>query len=271
MILVTGASGQLARRIITHLHAAGADVTEGSRSPASGGRTLDFDSPAALDLTGVETLVLVSAGYAEDDVVLARHSAVLEAARRDGVGHVLYTSLVGAGDHLGFALAHRATERALRRSGLDWTIMRNGLYAELVGALLLWDEGGLQSPFGDGHVAAPTRDDLALAAARVAAAPGRHAGSVYELTGPPFTVGDIARELDAPVQDLPLGEYRRRLLASPALLPFEPPMLASIATSVRHGFLADHGSDLTGLLGRDPHPGVEAAAAAAWLQSPQPA
>lgn len=47
-----------------------------------------------------------------------------------------------------------------------------------------------------------------------------------------------------------LGEYRARLLADHTLLPFQPPMLASIATSVRHGFLGAGGPDLVRLLGR---------------------
>ncbi len=168
MILITGAGGQLARRIVAHLRTAGAQVVPGSRNPAEGGRRLDFDLPETIDLTDVSTLVLVSAGYAEDDIVTQRHASVIEAARRHGVKHVVYTSLVGAGDHLAFALAHRATERLLRDSGLSWTILRNGLYAELIGGLLAWEQGVLVSPFNNGRVAAPTREDLAVAAARVA-------------------------------------------------------------------------------------------------------
>ncbi|WP_353950552.1 NmrA family transcriptional regulator [Knoellia sp. S7-12] len=268
MILVTGASGQLASRIITHLRTAGADVVEGSRSPATGGRAMDFDAPATIDMRGVDTLVLVSAGYAEDDVVVRRHSAVLDAARRDGVGHVVYTSLVGAGDHLGFALAHRATEELLHRSGLGRTVMRNGLYAELVGALLTWDGGLLESPFAQGRVAAPTRDDLAKATARVAVDPAGHDAVTYELTGPAFTVAEVAHRLEAPVRELPLGKYREGLLAASGLLPFQAPMLASIASTIRHGFLADHGPDLAGLLGRAPDSGVESAVEAALAARP---
>ncbi|RZU61257.1 NAD(P)H-binding protein [Zhihengliuella halotolerans] len=268
MILVTGASGQLASRIVTHLHALGADAVGGSRSPDEHDRALDFDVPATLDLTGVDTLVLVSAGYAEDDVVVHRHSTVLEAARRDGVGHVVYTSLVGAGDHLAFALAHRATERLLRNSGMRWTILRNGLYAELVGALLSWEEAHLVSPFGAGSIAAPTRDDLALAAALVAADPPGHVSRVHELTGPPFAVLDIANELAAPVQELSLDEYRRGLLDTPGMQPFQPPMLTSIASSIRHNMLAGHHPDLADILGHEPGNGLEAAAASAISTRP---
>lgn len=263
MILVTGASGQLAGRIVAGLLANSADVTPASRTPVPGGRALDFDDVRTLDLSDVDTLVLVSAGYAEDDVVVRRHAAALAAARRDGVRHVIYTSLVGAGDHLGFALAHRATERLVMDSDLDWTILRNGLYAELVGALLWWDGAAITSPFDAGLVAAPTRGDLAAAAVAVAADPVRHAGKTYELTGPTFTAPDIAAALDAPVRDVSLGDYRARLLQTPGLLAFQPPMLVSIATAIRHGFLGESRPDLAELLGRAPHDGLEAAADAA--------
>ncbi|QYN36513.1 hypothetical protein K1T35_04130 [Pseudonocardia sp. DSM 110487] len=36
----------------------------------------------------------------------------------------------------------------------------------------------------------------------------------------------------------------------PELLPFQPPMLVSIATGIRHGFLDGTGPDLADILGR---------------------
>src|SRR5690606_19126065 len=126
---------------------------------------------------------------------VARHRAVIDAARRAGVGHVVYTSLTTAGDHLGFALAHRATERLLRDSGLGWTTLRNGLYAELFGALLAWTADGLESAFGDGALAAVARADLASAAAAVAGDARAHDGKTYDLVGEPVTAADVAAEL----------------------------------------------------------------------------
>lgn len=266
MILVTGANGNLGSATLAALRAQGAIATGGSRNPGDGMRRLDFDDRAGLDLAGVSTLVLVSAGYAEDDEVVERHAAVLDAAARDGVRHVIYTSLTGAGDHLGFALAHRATERLVRACGLPWTILRNGLYAELVGGLLMWADDGTESAFGAGAVAAVARADLAEAAATVAADPARHSGRVYELTGTPITTADVADRLGVPHRTIGLGEYRRRLLDDvPGLLPFQPPMLVSIATAVRHGFLDGASPDLAELLGRpvsDPLATAVAAAAA---------
>ncbi|MFJ9694021.1 NAD(P)H-binding protein [Kitasatospora sp. NPDC101183] len=265
MILVTGTGGHLGSATLAALRSAGTPATGGSRTPGEGGRRLDFDDPASLDLTGVSTLVLVSAGVGEDDQVIARHAAVLDAAVRDGVGHLVYTSLTTAGDHLAFALAHRATERLVRASGLPWTILRNGLYAELFGGLLTWAGEALESPFGEGALAAVARADLAEAAAAVATDPGPHAGRVYDLVGAPVTAGQVAARLGVPHRTIGLAEHRRRLAQAPGLLPFQPPMAASIATAVRHGFLAAPAPDLAALLGRparDPLPLAVAAAAA---------
>ena len=174
MILVTGASGRLASGVIGRLRERGADVVGGSRTPGDRMRRMDFDRPGELDFRGTDTLVLVSAGRGEDDVVIGRHTAAVAAARRDGVGHIVYTSVTTAGDHLVHAVSHRATERAIRESGLAWTILRNGMYAEAFAMLLNWGEdGALESPYGSGALAAAARDDLAEAAAVVAADPAR--------------------------------------------------------------------------------------------------
>ncbi|GAA2483610.1 NAD(P)H-binding protein [Streptomyces longisporus] len=250
MIMVTGANGQLASLTLRELTERHMPALGGTRSPAEGQRRLDFDDPASLDLTGVSTLVLVSAGYAEDDQVITRHQAAVDAAVRDGVNHVVYTSLTGDGDHLGFALAHRATEQLIKVSGLGWTILRNGLYAELFGALLTWTADGVESAFADGELAAVARADLAAAAAVVASNPIPHAGKTYDLVGEPISAADIAESLGVAHRTIGLGEYRAQLLANGALLPFQPPMLASIATSVRHGFLSTTSPDLAQLLGR---------------------
>ncbi|WGW12019.1 NAD(P)H-binding protein [Saxibacter everestensis] len=249
MIMVTGANGQLASLTLEELNSRGVAVVGGSRAPEGGLRHLDFDDHASLNFQGISTLVLISAGYAEDDQVIARHRAVVDAAVRDGVIHIIYTSLTGAGDHVGFALAHRATERLIQASGLEWTILRNGLYAELFGALLSWTPDGLASAFGTGALSAVARADLAAAAAVVAATPASHAGRTYELVGDPMSADDVAAQLGVSHRTISLSEYRSRLLADNTLQPFQPPMLASIATGIRHGFLDNHSPDLANLLG----------------------
>ncbi|MFE3433948.1 hypothetical protein ACFXOV_29400, partial [Streptomyces sp. NPDC059171] len=80
--------------------------------------------------------------------------------------------------------------------------------------------------------------------------PGAHTGRTYELVGEPIAADDVAGRLAVPHRTIGLDVYRARLLSDPALLPFQPPMVASIATGVRHGFLGGTGPDLARLLGR---------------------
>lgn len=63
--------------------------------------------------------------------------------------------------------------------------------------------------------------------------------------------------------------HRDELLASDGLLPFQPPMLTSIATSVRHGFLSASGPDLTALLARPALDPLVLAAATAAASRPR--
>lgn len=254
MILVTGASGELGHAIVERLVDDGQPVIAGTRRPAADSeqRHVDFDEPGSLDFTGFATVVMVSAGYAEDDVVIARHENVVAAAERDGVQHLIYTSVATDGGHLGFALAHRWTERRIQGSTLRWTILRNGLYAELFGSLLTPSEGVITASFGSGAVAAVTRADLAEAAANVASAPDRHINRVYDLVGSrAITAGQIATAAGLVYEPASLDSCRAALDES-GLLPFQPAMLLSIYSSVAHGFLSRTTTDLGEILGRSP-------------------
>lgn len=260
MILVTGASGQLGHAILTHLAAAGMQPVGGTRHPKPGGaagfnhRLIDFDEPDTLDFSGVDTLVVVSAGTAEDDVVIVRHDRVIAAAERDGVGHVIYTSLTTAGDHLGFALVHRWTENRIRSGSVPWTILRNGLYAELISHLLTPKAGVITAPFGDGSVAAVARDDLALAAANVATTPNEHVGKIYDLVGSTsVTAAQVATQLGVQYQPVSLNDLRSSL-NNAGLQPFQPPMLVSIHSAIAGSFLGATNQQLETLIGREPQP-----------------
>ncbi|MFJ9826593.1 NAD(P)H-binding protein [Streptomyces sp. NPDC101160] len=264
MLLVTGVSGALGSLVAERL-AGRDDVVLGTRAGLPGTRLVDFDDPATLPdaFAGVDTLLLISAGYGEDDVVVARHEAAISAAERAAVRHVVYTSLSGDGDHLTYALAHRWTERRLRRSGLDWTILRNGLYAEF----LTWiaapgADHRITGPLGDGRLAVVARADLADIAASVATDPAPHAGRVYELVGERALGGaELAAALGAPYtyEPVTLAEARAAIAESGAR-PFQVPMLASTYAAIAFGFLDGSGvrSDLRELLGgREPRDGLE--------------
>ncbi|MFF9196772.1 NAD(P)H-binding protein [Streptomyces sp. NPDC014779] len=256
MLLVTGVSGALGSLVAERLSGR-EDVVLGTRAGLPGTRHVDFDDPATLPgaFAGVDTLLLISAGYGEDDVVIARHEAALSAAEAAGVRHVVYTSLSGDGDHVTYALAHRWTERRLRRSSMEWTVLRNGLYAEFLTWIAAPDaENRITGPLGDGRLAVVARADLADIAVAVATDPAPHAGRVYELVGErPLGGADLAAALGATYAPTTLAETRAAIAASGAQ-PFQVPMLASTYSAIAYGFMDGTAvkSDLRTLLGREP-------------------
>ncbi|MEU9112164.1 NAD(P)H-binding protein [Streptomyces sp. NPDC048483] len=262
MILVTGATGALGQLVAEKL-AARDDVVLGTRTPRSTAeRRVDFDDPASLDFTGVDTLLLISAGYGEDDVVIARHEAAISAAEKARVRHLVYTSLSGDGDHLPYALAHRWTERRIHHSSLEGTILRNGLYAEFLAAIAApAPDGTIAAPLGDGRLAAVAREDLAEVAARVVAAPEQHAGRTYELVGEkPLGGAELAAATGGSYEPGSLARTREAIIAAGAALPFQVPMLVGTYSAIAAGFLdgthIGHNA-LPELLGREPRSALE--------------
>lgn len=203
MILVTGANGQLGRRIVDHLaarlvtHPDAPELAVGVREPGKAQdlagrgitvRAADFDRPDALAaaFAGVERLVLVSTDGPKD-MRIGQHRNAIRAAQAAGVRHIVYTSFLDADatSPSEFAQVHAVTEADLRATGLGLTILRNTLYADFLpmtfgGAL---ETGVLHLPTGTGRASYLSRDELAEAAAAAALAP-RPAQEIYELTGP---------------------------------------------------------------------------------------
>ncbi|MGH3736108.1 MAG: NmrA family NAD(P)-binding protein [Micromonosporaceae bacterium] len=281
MILVTGTSGALGRLVHQRLGAGGTDVVAGTRTPRhASAREIDFDRPHTLTsgFAGVDVLVFISAGYAEDDVVLARHGAVVDAATGAGVRHLIYTSLAGSADRLTIAVPHRWTEARLANAPYDVTILRNGLYAELAAGLATAAaesaaaSGVFSAPWGDGRMSLVAREDLAEVAARVAAesatdlAAGRrsrHAGRTYELEGVTAISGaDLAAILSdvhtTSVRYHPgsLGATRAELAAN-GLEPYQVGHTISMFSNLNAGQLKAAHSDLPALLDGPPRPAID--------------
>lgn len=282
MILVTGASGALGGLILDRLTAIpGLEVVAGTRA-AEGTATvrIDFDEPGTLDhgFAGVDLLVFISAGYAEDDVVLNRHGAVIQAAAKAGIQHVIYTSLAGSGDQLTIALPHRWTEARLAGAPFDVTILRNGLYAEIPAGLALASAdatvttGVFAAPWGNGRMSVVAREDLADVAARIAievradltaGGPSPHAGRTYELEGVTAIGGsDIAATLAETLgrsiryEPASLGDTRTAL-TSGGLQPYQVDHTISMFSNINAGLLERRDSDLPALLEAPPRPALD--------------
>jgi NAD(P)H dehydrogenase (quinone) len=185
MIFVSGANGQLASAVISTILASGrgGSLTVGTRdvnSPfarelADQGvkvRHADFRDPELMQraLQDVEKALFIPT-YDTNDVRLQQNLNALEAARRAGVHHVVYPSFLNAEssrvEHS--RLVHFPTEQAIRASGLDFTILRHALYADiLVGDLqATLATGKLRRPGGKSRCAYVARADLGVSAAQI--------------------------------------------------------------------------------------------------------
>ena len=198
-LLVTGASGNLGKAIVAELRRLGAKkVIAATRTPgkhqelaalAVEEREADFDRPETLQTAfqGVERLLLVSTDSLHaPDVRIKQHRAAIQAALSAGVEHVVYTSLPNAHPTEGPSIPddHFWTEVALFESGLDWTILRNNLYAEVIlrFAQFALKTGKLVSATNLQGRSYVTREDCArTAAAALLNASGK---AIYDVTGP---------------------------------------------------------------------------------------
>jgi NAD(P)H dehydrogenase (quinone) len=192
MIVISGATGRLGGRIARKLADAGVSqrllVRDPARAPELPGTELavaeygDPDSVRAA-LAGADTVLMVSASESPDRV--DRHRAFADAAAAAGIGHLVYTSFVGAAPDSTFTLArdHWATEEHIKAVGLTHTFLRDNLYADFL-PFMVGDDGVIRGPGGDGRAAMVAQDDIADAAVAVLLDPAAHAGRTYDLTGP---------------------------------------------------------------------------------------
>ena len=128
---------------------------------------------------------------------LDQHCDFVDAALEAGVRHLVYVSFVGAAQDAVFTLArdHFATEEYIRASGLDFTFLRDNLYADFLPGLVGAD-GAIRGPAGAGRVAVVAQHDIARTAVAILRDPAPHAGATYELTGPEaLSLDEVARAL----------------------------------------------------------------------------
>ncbi|MBM2622875.1 SDR family oxidoreductase [Actinoplanes sp. LDG1-06] len=189
LIVVSGAGGRLGRRVVERMSGPlRMLVRNAGRAPEKAGAEVavaEYRDGAAVTkaLTGAETVLMVSAAETPDRV--DEHRSFVDAAVMAGVGHLVYTSFVGASPDATFTLArdHWATEQHIRDSGLAFTFLRDNLYADFM-RFLVGEDGVIRGPAGDGRAAVVAQDDIADVITTVLREPGAHAGRTYDLTGP---------------------------------------------------------------------------------------
>ncbi|WP_232677189.1 SDR family oxidoreductase [Nocardioides sp. R-C-SC26] len=200
-LAVTGSTGAIGGLVARGLAAAGVHqrllVRDAARAPQLEGADVveaAYGDTAAAHraLEGVSVLFMVSASESADRV--KQHVGFVDAAAAAGVGHIVYTSFVGAAPDAVFTLArdHFATEERIRASGMAYTLLRDNLYLDFLPSLA-GEDGVIRGPAGSGRVAAVARADVGRCAAAVLLDPAAHRDAAYELTGPEaLSMADVA-------------------------------------------------------------------------------
>jgi len=215
LVLVLGGTGKVGRRIVARLTARQVPVRIGARSAAP---AFDWNAPATWPgvLNGVQNVFI---SYAPDLAVPGASQAVAEftaQAAAQGVARVVLLS--GRGEP-----EAEAAERLVQDGPLPWTILRCSWFAQN------FSEDFLLDPILAGEVALPVDgatepfldcDDIAEVATE-ALLDDRHAGQVYELTGPRLltfgdAIGEIARAAERPIRftTIPPEEFAAGLAAA---------------------------------------------------------
>jgi uncharacterized protein YbjT (DUF2867 family) len=195
VILVTGATGNVGRQVVSQLLSAGARVRALTRNPDSADLPQevevvrgDMSAPETLDgrrLEGVEAVFLVWRSMGVDAAPFV--NAVAKRARR-----IVFLSSAAVRDDVGkqtnpIGQAHADIERLIENSGLEWTHLRPGGFATnarwwwgpqiRVGDVVRW-------PYGDAAWAPIDERDIAAVAVRALTEKGqKYIGGKYYLTG----------------------------------------------------------------------------------------
>ncbi len=251
MILVTGATGTVGSEVVRRLLAARQPVRAlarpGSAAPKlSNGAEVavgDAGRPETLDaaLRGVERMYLL---LPMTPPLRQWDAAIIAAAQRAGVAHVVKHSNMGAQDEAGTTMQrwHRAGEMLIEESGMAWTFIRpSGYMTNALGwAGMIKSQGAVYAPGGDGRLAVVDPRDIAAVAVAALTEPG-HEGRAYDVTGPEALsaadqVKTISDEIGKPITyiDIPESAAREQMISTG--MPAEiAAALTEFMTAVRAG------------------------------------
>lgn len=188
-ILVTGATGNVGREVITELRRRGATIVaavyneqDAQRAPADVATVpFDFARPEtfAPALRGVDRLFFMRPPQISD-VARYLHPAI-DAAREAGVRRVVFLSLLGVNPRV----PHYEVEQKIIASGLPYTFLRPSFYMQNLDTfyrddIRLRDE--IFVPAGSAKTSFIDARDIGAVAGLVLTEAG-HEGKAYELTG----------------------------------------------------------------------------------------
>ncbi|MCP2166453.1 NAD(P)H-binding protein [Goodfellowiella coeruleoviolacea] len=260
MILVTGATGTVGRHVVQGLLDAGHAVRATTRDPASAGLPAGVDvvraEPDTYPLAGVSAVFLNPAALPHGPATLLTRAAA-HGVRRV----VLLSSSSVLCEENPIGAHHLALEQQVRSTGLQWTLLRAGVFAAnaLEWADQIRAEGVVRAAYGQAsHAPIDERDIAAVAVRALCDDSDALVNAAPLLTGPePLTQADQARligdVLGRPVrfEELPPEVARQHMLDAGV-----PPLVADglldyHANAVNHP--AEISPAVATITGRPPH------------------
>lgn len=275
-ILITGATGFLGKATIDFLLQKGFAANQILALARSGEKAADLSAKGIrikigdyLDYSslvtafdGVEELFFISGN--ELSARVEQHRNVINAAKETGVKHIVYTSGFRKNETETSPVAflvqqHIETEKLIKASGIPYTLLLNGLYADVLPGFLGENvlETGVFLPAGNGKAAFTVRLDIAEAAANILLTTG-HENKEYVFTNTENTglneVAGFLGELSGKqvkYMDPSKAEYLETVTKA-GLPPEYAEMLVSFSEAIEQGEFEAVNTDLERLLGRKP-------------------
>ena len=221
-VLVTGATGTVSTALLAALkREPGLRLRALIHDPAKGQAlqndgvevvTGDLDEPDTLSeaFDGVDILFLLTPA---SDLEPSMGSNAVMAAKHAKVKHIVRNSAIKAAHDAPNrnGRLHAQVEDAVKASGISWTIVRPHYYMQniLSTAGSVASDGTLYMNLGQGRIGTMDGRDVGVFAAKVIEDPDRHAGKVYNPTGPESidmaeAAETLSHVLGKPVQYIPL-------------------------------------------------------------------
>jgi uncharacterized protein YbjT (DUF2867 family) len=212
MILVIGATGTVGRLVVRQLTTSGEQIRALVKDRDTARQQLgdrvqyivgDLDRPATLisALAAADRVFLLTR---QSDRQPDQERAVVDAAVRAGVRHLVKLSVFRADERspLQIARQHALTERAVRESGLAYTIVRPVFFMQNLPGMIR--DGAIRTAAEDGRVAMVDARDVAAVAVDALISYGDE-GRTYTVTGSQAVTFDevaaaLSRQTDHPVR-----------------------------------------------------------------------
>jgi NAD(P)H dehydrogenase (quinone) len=285
-LIVTGASGQFGQLVTERLlqKVPASELILVTRNPRALELTAmrgaqvrfgDFDKPESLGTAfagGTRMLMISTLSVGRRP---QQHQRAIDAAVSAGVRHIVYTSSGGLHPENPALVIrdHLATEQALARCGVEFTILRDSLYAEVPATQIAPRAISIGKWIGsaaEGKVGFVSKHDCVAVAATVLTNPG-HEGRTYEITGPELlSYRDVARLASRivarPIEYVVIDDERMLAMLTAAGVPkayvegmntegigtSSGPDIVSYERGIREGYFAVQSDHVRQILGRPP-------------------